>query len=174
MTATSTCLIERLCQIGNQIIGIFDAAGNTDHIVGNAILFSLFGRAFVVAHHQRLFDQRFNTAQTGPDAGNLYGIDGNSNAGRTCKVVCMDWKTGDVNWEHRGLGCGSLLVAGGKLIVLGDKGELVTAEATADAFRRISSARVLEGKCWTVPVLARGRIYCRNAAGDLVCLDVRK
>jgi hypothetical protein len=24
-----------------------------------------------------------------------------------------------------------------------------------------------------VPVLANGRIYCRNAAGDLVCLDVR-
>ena len=33
---------------------------------------------------------------------------------------------------------------------------------------------VLNGRCWTVPVLANGRIYCRNAAGDLVCLDVRE
>jgi len=33
---------------------------------------------------------------------------------------------------------------------------------------------VLQGKCWTTPVLAGGRIYCRNAAGDVVCLDVGK
>jgi hypothetical protein len=30
----------------------------------------------------------------------------------------------------------------------------------------------LTGKCWTVPVLANGRIYARNAAGQLVCVDV--
>jgi hypothetical protein len=29
------------------------------------------------------------------------------------------------------------------------------------------------GKCWIAPVLANGRTYCRNAAGSLVCLDVR-
>jgi len=32
---------------------------------------------------------------------------------------------------------------------------------------------VLGGRCWTVPVLANGHIYCRNAKGDLVCLNVR-
>jgi outer membrane protein assembly factor BamB len=50
---------------------------------------------------------------------------------------------------------------------------MVTAEATPEEFREISSAEVLSGRCWTVPVLAQGRIYCRNAAGDLVALEAR-
>ena len=33
-------------------------------------------------------------------------------------------------------------------------------------------AKVLKGKCWVVPVLANGRIYTKNNAGDLICLDV--
>ena len=33
-------------------------------------------------------------------------------------------------------------------------------------------AKVLEGKCWSQPVLANGRIYVRNAPGKVVCLDV--
>ncbi len=105
--------------------------------------------------------------------GHLYGIDGNSDRSRNCKVVCMEFATGKVKWEHRGLGCGSLLIADGKLIILSDDGQLVTAEATPEAFRQIDSAQVLTGKCWTVPVLSHGRIYCRNTPGDLVCVDVR-
>ena len=37
----------------------------------------------------------------------------------------------------------------------------------------LARAQVLGGKCWTTPVLAHGRIYCRNAKGTVVCLDVR-
>ena len=48
----------------------------------------------------------------------------------------------------------------------------VIADATPTAFTPLSRAQVLGGKCWTTPVLANGRIYCRNAAGDVVCLDV--
>jgi hypothetical protein len=48
---------------------------------------------------------------------------------------------------------------------------LLAAEATPEAFKPISRAQVLGGKCWTTPVLANGKIYCRNAAGDVVCLD---
>ncbi len=62
--------------------------------------------------------------------------------------------------------------ADGKLIVLGEKGKLVIAEATPDGYKELASAQILEGKCWTVPVLANGRIYARNAAGDLVCVNV--
>jgi len=36
----------------------------------------------------------------------------------------------------------------------------------------ISRAQVTGPKCWTTPVLANGRIYCRNSRGDLTCLDV--
>ena len=77
-------------------------------------------------------------------------------------------------WLHREFGCGSLLVAGGKLIVLSDEGELVVAPATPDEFKPIAQAEVVEGRCWTVPVLSHGLLYVRTSAGKLVCLDVRK
>ena len=66
------------------------------------------------------------------------------------------------------------MAADGKLIVMGDKGELVVAKPSPAGFKPIARAQVLGGKCWTTPVLANGRIYCRNAKGDLVCLDVKK
>jgi outer membrane protein assembly factor BamB len=51
---------------------------------------------------------------------------------------------------------------------------LMVLEPTPSGFKPISQAQVLGGKCWTTPVLSNGRIYCRNAKGDLVCLDVSK
>jgi outer membrane protein assembly factor BamB len=70
------------------------------------------------------------------------------------------------------MGTGSLMLANGKLIILSEDGKLVIAEASPDKFKEISSSRILTGKCWTVPVLANGRIYARNADGRLVCVDV--
>jgi outer membrane protein assembly factor BamB len=80
--------------------------------------------------------------------------------------------TGREKWSKEGLGKGSLMAADGKLIILSEKGKLVIAEAAPTGFKEISSAQILAGKCWTVPVLANGRIYARNAVGDLVCVDV--
>jgi outer membrane protein assembly factor BamB len=71
------------------------------------------------------------------------------------------------------LGKGSLMLADGKLVILSERGKLVIADASPQEFKELASAQVLQGKCWTVPVLANGRIYARNAAGDLVCVDVR-
>ena len=47
------------------------------------------------------------------------------------------------------------------------------APASPEKFEDTARIQVLGGKCWTVPVLANGRIYCRNAEGDIVCVDVR-
>jgi outer membrane protein assembly factor BamB len=77
-----------------------------------------------------------------------------------------------VQWAQKGVGLGSLMAADQKLIVLSDRGELVVAEASPQSFKTLARAQVLGGKCWTQPVLSNGRIYCRNAQGTLVCLDV--
>jgi outer membrane protein assembly factor BamB len=103
--------------------------------------------------------------------GHVYGFDGQ--VGGSGKLTCIDWKTGETKWAKGGLGTGSLMLADGKLIVLGEAGKLVIAEALPEGYEELASAEILEGKCWTVPVLANGRIYARNAAGDLVCVDVR-
>jgi outer membrane protein assembly factor BamB len=102
--------------------------------------------------------------------GFLYGVSGPTS---DATLKCVDFKTGAVKWTYGELGGGSFMVADGKFIALSDKGELMIAPVSPDGFQPISRAQVLGGKCWTVPVLANGRIYCRNAAGDLVCLDVR-
>ncbi|NNE01131.1 MAG: PQQ-like beta-propeller repeat protein [Pirellulaceae bacterium] len=104
--------------------------------------------------------------------GLLYGFDGNSNLGRVVHLKCMDHKTGEVLWKHRGLGCGSLMIADDKLIVLSDDGRLLVAPASSDGFEPLAEAQILEGRCWTVPVLHNRRVYARNAAGKLVCVQL--
>jgi len=61
------------------------------------------------------------------------------------------------------------MVADGKLIILSDKGELVIAEASPEGFKQLAAGQVLRGPCWTVPVLANGRIYARSKTGTLSC-----
>ena len=104
--------------------------------------------------------------------GHVYGFDGQ--VGGKGKLACMDVKTGQVKWAQGGLGTGSLMLADGKLIVLGEEGTLAIAEASPEGYKELASAKVLTGKCWTAPVLANGRVYARNAAGDLVCVDLRQ
>ena len=70
---------------------------------------------------------------------------------------CVDVTSGQVVWKHS--------YADGKLVALGGTGELLIAPATPSGFKPTARAQVLGGKCWTAPVLANGRIYCRNS-GD--------
>jgi outer membrane protein assembly factor BamB len=113
--------------------------------------------------------------------GHLYGFDGNSHQSRTVALVCMELSSGKEKWRQLGYGCGSLIgsVAPGQakneatLIILSEDGRLVTARATPSGFRPISQAQVLGGKCWTMPTLSHGRLYARNARGDVVCVDLR-
>ena len=97
--------------------------------------------------------------------GYLYGIDEN-------QLVCMNFMTGEVKWKERKIGKGSLMAADGKLIVMSDKGTLYFAEVSPQAFEPISSAKIISGKCWTMPVLANGRIYTKSVKGHMVCIDV--
>ena len=100
----------------------------------------------------------------------LYGFDGQ--AGGRGTLRCLELATGDVKWSHRSLVTGSLMIADGKLIVLGGKGTLISGEASPSGFKPTAKAKPVSGRCWTVPVLANGRLYCRNNEGDLLCLDV--
>jgi outer membrane protein assembly factor BamB len=105
--------------------------------------------------------------------GCLYGIDGNSDAPPK-DLRCIDWETGRIRWQEPGFGLGSVFIAAGQLVVLSDKGELAVANASPDRFDARARAHVIGGKCWTAPVLANGRLYCRNAAGQLLCLRLTR
>ena len=99
--------------------------------------------------------------------GALYGNDENT-------LKCIDLRTGNERWRERGMGKGGVIVADGKLIALTERGELVIAQATPAKYTELARAQVLDGTCWTQPVLANGMLYCRNHEGKLICLDLRK
>lgn len=95
--------------------------------------------------------------------GIIYGFD-------DATLKAIDAATGKERWKTRGFGHGSLILAGGHLIVLSDRGKLALVQATPEAYRELGNAQVLEGKCWTAPSLADGRLYLRNEE-QLVAFD---
>jgi outer membrane protein assembly factor BamB len=99
--------------------------------------------------------------------GYLYGPNDN---GKT--LTCVERDTGWIMWTRDGFGNGSVMLADGKLIALSEDGELWIAEASPAGYRGIGRGRILTGKCWSVPVLANGKIYARNAMGHLVCVEL--
>lgn len=98
----------------------------------------------------------------------FHGLGGKSDG----ELRCLDWQTGTVKWAQKGIGFGSLMAADGKLICLSEKGELLAVAASPTSFEALARAQVLGKKCWTSPLLANGRIYVRNAPGELLSLDV--
>jgi outer membrane protein assembly factor BamB len=95
--------------------------------------------------------------------GILYGFDD-----ATFKAI--DAATGKERWKQRGFGHGSLILAGGHLIVLSDRGKLALVQATPEEYRELGNAQVIDGKCWTSPSLADGRLYVRNEE-QLIAFD---
>lgn len=91
--------------------------------------------------------------------GHIYGFDGSAGSGT---LKCVNLKTGTETWRQDGFRHGSLIHADGRLIVLGEKGELVLVDAAPDAYRERGRKRLPNGRYWTVPVLADGRLYVRS------------
>ena len=98
--------------------------------------------------------------------GTIYGFD---NA--TLRAISVE--TGETEWAKRGLGKGSLIYADGHLIVLSDRGVLALVEATGEAYNEKGRVQALEGRCWTAPSLANGRLYLRNHE-EMVSYDLKQ
>jgi outer membrane protein assembly factor BamB len=108
--------------------------------------------------------------------GLLCGPDGNNSegAGRSpTSLRCLDWTTGEIKWTEPKLEFNGLIAVGGKLLVLTEMGDLVLVDPSPERYKELGSARVIEGRVFTAPVFANGRVYARNTKGDVVCLDFR-
>ena len=99
--------------------------------------------------------------------GDIYGIDGNLGGG---ELRCLEFGNGQVKWRQN-IGGGTLIAASGYLVALSERGELIVVEASPTNYREVARAQVLGGRCWVAPVVADGKIYCKNNQGTLVCLD---
>jgi hypothetical protein len=98
--------------------------------------------------------------------GFLYGFD-------NATLRCVDSETGEARWSKRGYGKGSIVTADGLLFVLSDKGLLALVEATPEAFRELGRIQATEGRSWTSPTLAGGKLYLRDH-DEMVAYDLRQ
>ncbi len=91
------------------------------------------------------------------------------------QLMCVDLRDGSVDWsEPEFAKYGTLMLADGKLIILDEKGDLVIADASPDGYCERARAKIFDGRSWVMPVLANGRIYAKNNAGKIACVDVRE
>ena len=103
--------------------------------------------------------------------GYLYGFHGRQEFGPSFRAV--EFQTGTVKWSQEQFRAGSVLLAGDRLVITREGGELILASASPQAFKPIARAQILQGVVRPYPALADGLLYIRNE-NTLVCLDLRK
>jgi outer membrane protein assembly factor BamB len=103
--------------------------------------------------------------------GYLYGYHGRQEFNPSFRAV--DLNTGAVKWSVDKYRAGSVTLAGDKLLIARETGELVLAAASPEAFRPLAKAQVLRGTLRALPAIDNGFVYLRNE-NTLVCLDLRK
>jgi outer membrane protein assembly factor BamB len=103
--------------------------------------------------------------------GYLYGFHGRQEEGQSLRSV--EFNTGKVAWNVDRFGAGTVTLAGDRLLIVRENGEIMLAEASPKAFKEVSRAKALPGTVRAYPALSAGRLYLRNE-GTLLCLDLRK
>jgi outer membrane protein assembly factor BamB len=102
--------------------------------------------------------------------GHAFGIDGNADP--RSPLVCIDVATGEQKWKTKSVQGGSLVLAGDRLLILTETGELVLAAATPGEYKELARQKVLSDRCWVQPTLANSRVFCRNNRGEVVAVSV--
>jgi len=106
--------------------------------------------------------------------GVLYGFHGRQEFSPSLRAVALD--TGVVRWSIDRFKAGTVTLAGDKLLILRETGELMLAPAVPDAFRPMAQAQILPATVRALPALADGFLYARNSDtrnNELACLDLR-
>ncbi len=91
----------------------------------------------------------------------------------TAALQCVSLETGEKKWTKRGFGKGSLICVNDQLLVLSDKGKVIQVKATPEIYTEIGSFQALDGKSWTAPSFANGKLYVRNLT-EMACYDLSK
>jgi hypothetical protein len=106
--------------------------------------------------------------------GYLYGFHGRQEFNPSFRSV--ELATGAVKWSVDKFHAGTVTLAGDKLLVLRETGELILANASPQAFRPLAQAQILPPTIRATPALSDGFLYVRNTdtpEATLVCLDLR-
>jgi outer membrane protein assembly factor BamB len=90
-------------------------------------------------------------------------------------LTCLDWKSGDVKWDDRKPGKGSIAYADGRLYYRNEgSGDVFLVEATPEKYiehGRLKQPERSGKEAWPHPVIANGKLYLRDQAA-LFCYDI--
>lgn len=97
----------------------------------------------------------------------VYGTGSNS-------LMCVNYKTGDVAWQDRSVGKGSVCYADGHLYVRSERGPIALVQATPEGYKekgRFDQPDRSSKQAWAHPVVANGKLYIRDW-DRLFCYDI--
>ncbi len=89
--------------------------------------------------------------------------------------IRLDLKTGEHLWNQwKSPRADSVLVLGGKMVLLSEQGEMIVGKPSESAFVELSRAQIHRPQARNVPAYWEGKLYVRNHKGELVCVQVSK
>ena len=103
--------------------------------------------------------------------GHIYGFHGHAWERGGPNLRCVELATGKLVWEQPQVGSGTIVRAGGNLLILCDTGELQLAQASSKEFKVKSRVQVVGRTTRNYPALADGFAYIKGPR-KLVCLDL--
>lgn len=86
-------------------------------------------------------------------------------------LKCVEFATGKQKWAEE-LPNATVVLADDHLVVFSEKGELQIAKASPEKYEPTAKAKLLDGRCWTIPTLYKGRLYVRNFK-VVACFDLK-
>lgn len=90
-------------------------------------------------------------------------------------LTCIDLKSGQVRWENRSVGKGSITCVDGNLILRSEDGPVALVSASPASYEelgRFEPENRSGRKTWPYPVVAQGRLFLRDQ-DSLQCYDLR-
>ena len=95
-----------------------------------------------------------------------YGFDGRI-------FVCIDVKTGELNWKGGRYGKGQVLLLPNSeaVLVLSEKGEAVLVKTNPEKHQELTRFHALQGRTWNHPVIVGNRLFVRNSK-EAACFEL--
>ena len=97
--------------------------------------------------------------------GHVYGLD-------EAILACVDAATGELKWKGGRYGYGQMMLAGGHVVVVTERGEIALVKATPESHQEVAILPAIDGKTWNHPAMADGRLLVRNGR-EMAAFDFR-
>ena len=134
--------------------------------VGGAVLEIVpDGASFTVREVWRNNRMKNRFAASVLHGGFLYGLDESI-------MACIDVATGELKWKGGRYGYGQLVLAGDRIIVLTERGDLVLLATNPERHEELASFSAVEGKTWNMPAIVDGVLLVRNVR-EMAAFDLR-